>query len=166
MFTLNISSFLVFVHRTVISGSLVLYLFDPSQGWLPNDMDLYMPRSQASWAGLHSHNPVKDVTERHCHYHACNDIVSMVMLTNGDHTIDIVELTTISALSPIFKFHLTAVMNYVTAEGFFSAYPVLTTHGRSLINPMQFISNLPTSSMAACFDKYLLQGYDLRYSPQ
>ncbi|KIJ13584.1 hypothetical protein PAXINDRAFT_80848 [Paxillus involutus ATCC 200175] len=77
------------------------------------------------------------------------------MLTNGDRTIDIIESTTVSALSLIFKFHLTAVMNYATVEGFFSAYPMLTSCGRSLINPMQFISNLPTSPMAACFKKYL-----------
>ncbi|KIJ04860.1 hypothetical protein PAXINDRAFT_36901, partial [Paxillus involutus ATCC 200175] len=69
--------------------------------------------------------PIKDVTQRCCHYHASNDITSIIMLTNGDRTIDIIESTIVSVLSLIFKFHLTAVMNYTTAEGFFSAYPVL-----------------------------------------
>ncbi|KIJ19336.1 hypothetical protein PAXINDRAFT_69402, partial [Paxillus involutus ATCC 200175] len=139
-------------------------------GWLPNNMDLYVPRRQVfrvmkRLRGL-GYIPVKDVTQRCCHYHASNDIASVIMLTNGDRTIDIVELTTISALSLIFKFHLTAMMNYMTAEGFFSAYPVLMSCGCSLINPMQFISNLPTSPMAVCFEKYLQRGYDLRYLPQ
>ncbi|KIJ10456.1 hypothetical protein PAXINDRAFT_86069 [Paxillus involutus ATCC 200175] len=161
MFSLEVNTFLeiIFAHRAVISGSLALYLFDPSRGWLPNNMDLYIPqrrvfRVMKRLRGL-GYIPVKDVTQRCCHYHASNDIASVIMLTNGDRTIDIVESTTISALSPIFKFHLTAVMNYATAEGFFSAYPVLTSHGHSLINPMQFISNLPMSPMAACFKKYL-----------
>ncbi|KIJ10854.1 hypothetical protein PAXINDRAFT_85397 [Paxillus involutus ATCC 200175] len=172
IFTPDINTFLeiIFVHCVVISRSLALYLFDPSHGWLLNNIDLYIPRHRVLHVMKRLHRlgyiPVKDVSQRHSHYHSENDIASVTMLTNGDHTVDLVESTTISALSPIFKFHLTAVMNYVSADGFFSAYPTLTTRGCSLINPMQFISHLPTSHMAACFDKYLQQGYDLRFSPQ
>ncbi|KAF8836066.1 hypothetical protein BDN67DRAFT_877591, partial [Paxillus ammoniavirescens] len=154
----------------VISGSLALYLFDPSHGWLPNDMDLYVPRHRIfrvlKRLRGQGYIPMKDATQRNYHYNSGNNIANVMMLTNGDCTIDIVESTTISALSLIFKFHLTAVMNYATADGFFSAYPGLTTRGHSLINPMQFACNLPTSHMAACFEKYIDRGYELGYSPQ
>ncbi|KIJ58467.1 hypothetical protein HYDPIDRAFT_67572, partial [Hydnomerulius pinastri MD-312] len=65
-------------------------------------------------------------------------ITSVVTLSNSDHTIDVIESSSTVSIAPIFKFHLTAVMNFISSEGFFSAYPHLTTSGRALTNPQQY----------------------------
>ncbi|KAF8432548.1 hypothetical protein L210DRAFT_3321763, partial [Boletus edulis BED1] len=44
----------------------------------------------------------------------------------GGHKVDLIKSKIDSALSPIFKFHSTTLMNYISADSIFSAYPSLT----------------------------------------
>lgn len=122
------------VHCAVISGSLALYMFNLVQNWQPNDMDLYVPRQQANRVKLRLRAmgfvPVSGTAVMH-QYRRVNTIASVTKLTNGDRTIDVIELWSRTPFAPIFKFHLTAVMNFVSSKGFFSAYPALTNKRRS-----------------------------------
>ncbi|KIO08143.1 hypothetical protein M404DRAFT_108858, partial [Pisolithus tinctorius Marx 270] len=53
---------------------------------------------------------------------------------NGEKLIDVIISKTTSALSPIFQFHSTAVMNFFTANSLFCTYPLLTLHHCAMIN--------------------------------
>ncbi|KAI5987148.1 hypothetical protein F5J12DRAFT_728579, partial [Pisolithus orientalis] len=73
--------------------------------------------------------------------------------------INIVVSKTSSALSPIFQFHSTVVMNFFTADSLFCVYPTLTLHHHALINTTSLHScTLTPSHMLALF-KYKLQGF-------
>ncbi|KIO09176.1 hypothetical protein M404DRAFT_935145 [Pisolithus tinctorius Marx 270] len=64
-----------------------------------------------------------------------------------------------SALSPIFQFHSTAVMNFFTANSLFCAYPSLTLHHRALINTASLCNcTFPPSHMQALL-KYKSRGF-------
>lgn len=152
------------VHQAVISGSMALYMFDPSQDWRPNDMDLYIPRYRLRRVlfrlRVMGFVPVWGTTVRH-QYRRVNAIASVTKLTNGDRTIDVIESWFTSPFAPIFKFHLTAVMNFVSSEGFFSSYPKLTNERRALKNPISFINSVPSSRTIECYEKYEAWGYEL-----
>ncbi|KIN98976.1 hypothetical protein M404DRAFT_92790, partial [Pisolithus tinctorius Marx 270] len=53
---------------------------------------------------------------------------------NGHKLIDIIVSKTTSALSPIFQFHSTAIMNFFSANSLFCAYPSLTQCHHTMIN--------------------------------
>ncbi|EGN93335.1 hypothetical protein SERLA73DRAFT_156308 [Serpula lacrymans var. lacrymans S7.3] len=74
------------------------------------------------------HGFVKDA------YEADVDIKEVVKTLNGLKNIDVVVSSTSMSISPIFHFHSTAVMNFISGDGFFSAYPKLTGMYRSLTN--------------------------------
>ncbi|KIO14866.1 hypothetical protein M404DRAFT_117251, partial [Pisolithus tinctorius Marx 270] len=53
---------------------------------------------------------------------------------NGWCVINVIVSSTVAAMSPIFEFHSTAVMNFIAADHIFCAYPTLTLHKMSLVN--------------------------------
>ena len=117
------------IHCVVISGSMVLYMFDPVQNWRLNNMDLYVLRRRACRVKYHLRAmgfvPVSNTSVTH-QYHCVNAIASVTKLTNKDQTIDVIEPWPCTPFALIFKFHLTVVMNFASLEGFFSAYLALT----------------------------------------
>ncbi|KAI6008657.1 hypothetical protein BKA83DRAFT_4029724, partial [Pisolithus microcarpus] len=58
----------------------------------------------------------------------------LVVLTNGKNSVDVVVSKTSTTLSPIFPFHSTAVMNFISADTIFSGYPTLTLWHLSVVN--------------------------------
>ncbi|KIO00335.1 hypothetical protein M404DRAFT_54193, partial [Pisolithus tinctorius Marx 270] len=56
------------------------------------------------------------------------------LFANRWHTIDVIMSSTVAAMSPIFEFHSTAVMNFIVANHVFCAYPTLTLHKMSMVN--------------------------------
>lgn len=95
-------------------------------------------------------------------HHAYNKpIATVTTLTNSIRTIDVVESTTQSSISPIFQFHLMVVMNYISAISFFSSYPMLMSQRQSLINHIRYKNNLPSTALVACYSKYQSQGFEL-----
>ncbi|KAI6036919.1 hypothetical protein BKA83DRAFT_112210, partial [Pisolithus microcarpus] len=57
-----------------------------------------------------------------------------VVLSKGQSKIDVVISRTSTALSPIFQFHSTAVMNFVSADTIFCSYPELMLRRLSMVN--------------------------------
>ncbi|KAI6140466.1 hypothetical protein BKA82DRAFT_133419 [Pisolithus tinctorius] len=55
-----------------------------------------------------------------------SSICSVVLFANGQCLIDVIISSTVAAMSPIFKFHSTVVMNFIAADHIFCAYPTLT----------------------------------------
>ncbi|KIO10314.1 hypothetical protein M404DRAFT_92271, partial [Pisolithus tinctorius Marx 270] len=62
-------------------------------------------------------------------------IASVITWAKGNHHIDIIVSNTDVVVSPIFQFHSTVVMNFVSADHIFCAYPTLTLWGLSILNP-------------------------------
>ncbi|KAI5981833.1 hypothetical protein EDD15DRAFT_2182588 [Pisolithus albus] len=123
----------------VISGSTALHLLLPKRGtsWTPNDLDLYVPLhtsvellQRLQWEGyaIASQHPTNVAHYSYSHVH------EVVVLCKGQRKIDMVISKTATALSPIFQFHSTAVMNFVSADTVFCSYPRLTLQGLSMVN--------------------------------
>ena len=171
-FTPDYTTFMqmLIVHHVVISGSVALWVFLPSSEWKPNDMDLYVPcrRVHGVLRCLRSlgYIPVKrpDAIVRETRYSSRSAIASVTKVTNGDISIDVIESKSPSPFVPIFKFHITAVMNFISADGFFAAYPTLTTKRRAIFNSLRLPNGVPSTKTLLCYKKYRERGYELAFT--
>ncbi|KAH7918703.1 hypothetical protein BV22DRAFT_1024126, partial [Leucogyrophana mollusca] len=125
-------------HGCAISGSVALYFFDPAGGWAPSDMDLYVPRRRSKrvlrYLTAAGYAPLDRTHEVRPQYGTECGVANVVTLCNGTCTIDVIIAVMNAAIAPIFRFHSTTVMNYISADGFFCAYPTLTSKKRALAN--------------------------------
>ncbi|KAI6152548.1 hypothetical protein BKA82DRAFT_142684 [Pisolithus tinctorius] len=65
----------------------------------------------------------------------------------------------LTAVSPIFQFHSMAVMNLITADHIFCAYPALTLCGLSIVNPgTVYYGNFKVKHLKMLM-KYSLHGF-------
>ncbi|KAI6100726.1 hypothetical protein EDD16DRAFT_1496369 [Pisolithus croceorrhizus] len=147
----------------VISGSTTLHILLPKQGtpWAPMDLDLYV--LQMTSVLLMSHlmeegyaivtkgesedMPYTPMHEEH-----------VEQLTNGKHSIDVVVSGTASAPSPIFHFHSTAVMNFISADTIFCTYPRLTLQQLSLMNAGALYDGGDMDDIGDAVQKYMRRG--------
>ncbi|KIN93906.1 hypothetical protein M404DRAFT_74377, partial [Pisolithus tinctorius Marx 270] len=123
----------------IVSGSAALRMILPTNAcnWPSSDLDIYVTHySQAQLYNLlnkYNYNIV--CQNRTCHDdYSPSTILTVTTFGNGLKLIDIVVSRTSSALSPIFQFHSTAVMNFFSANSLFCAYPSLTLQHRAMIN--------------------------------
>ncbi|KAH7905867.1 hypothetical protein BJ138DRAFT_974228, partial [Hygrophoropsis aurantiaca] len=153
----------------VVSGSVALHYFDPSEQWRPDDMDIYVPARRSNRV-LHflctaGYYPVDRGRVDKPDYQENCGFTSVVTVCNGDKTIDVISARGHISYAPVFRFHLSAVMNFFSADGFFCAYPNLTTDKRALYNRSSFVEGEPTPSTVKAYIKYAHRGYMLRQSP-
>ena len=52
----------------------------------------------------------------------------------------------------------------MSCDGFFSAYPSLTTKHRSLKSSIPYVRNEPMEHTLLCYDKYQSRGFDLAFN--
>ncbi|KAI6101386.1 hypothetical protein EDD16DRAFT_1486555 [Pisolithus croceorrhizus] len=122
----------------VISGSTALHILLLKQGteWMPGDLDLYIPQMMlvpmVSCLMEEGYAMVTECEGEDMPYTPTNG-VHIVQLTNSKQRIDVIVSGTASALSLIFHFHSTAVMNFVSADTIFCTYPRLTLQQLSLV---------------------------------
>lgn len=160
--------------HTVISGSIALCFMLPLSAhvWTPSDMDLYTMTKGFSkimaFLIIHRYNFVVEYTGAQCPrgvgepnvvYEMGFGIKQVMKMQKGDHSVNIIISWTTSPLSPIFHFHSTAVMNFISAYGFFSTYPKITNLHFSIINPVTFKRRAPSARILACFEKYTHWGF-------
>ena len=65
-------------------------------------------------------------------------------LSNGKRSLVVIVSKAPASIVPIFQYHSTVAMNFVSAKHIFCAYPELTLRGLSMINPGPFY--------CGCFD--------------
>ncbi|KIN95877.1 hypothetical protein M404DRAFT_73173, partial [Pisolithus tinctorius Marx 270] len=128
----------------IISGSLALHMVFPANScaWTPSDLDIYNAKACLS----HFHHAL---TFSECHLAGYNIIYethidgspynmsairSILTFSNRTHYIDAIVSRMSTALSPLFQFHSTAVMNFISADTIFCAYPNLMFNHCALIN--------------------------------
>lgn len=166
--------------HAVISGSTVLHFMLPrdQRTWVPKDLDLYTNKSGymhvMSTLALHGYKIYKVYTG----YPTGNDQHDTVaepigfgvdrvinMRNMHDLSIDIIISADNSPYMPIFNFHSTALMNFISSYGFFSAYPNLTLNRTSVVNPLGFPGqDTPTDRIQSCIQKYEERGFTFFYT--
>lgn len=161
--------------HTVISGSAALwYMMPPSDdSWFPKDLDLYTTvrgyntiKGYILGKGFHEMSHTGNAQNLQPDYPTTSGIKSVTVLRKGDITIDIIVSLRVSPLVPIFHFHSTTVMNFISAQGFFSAYPTITEKYRGIASPMAYWpANEPGDKIVKCLEKYADRGFDVRKDP-
>ncbi|KAI6011234.1 hypothetical protein BKA83DRAFT_4132226 [Pisolithus microcarpus] len=150
----------------VISGSTALHVLLPECGtlWTPTDLDIYVLHREAERLLDHltdqgyaiiAELPVKKVGYTYSH------VSRLVVLTNGKNSVDVVVSKTSTTLSPIFQFHSTAVMNFISADTIFSGYPTLTLWHLSVVNAGPLYYHPQRHAMICAICKYIKWG--IRY---
>ncbi|KAI5993382.1 hypothetical protein EDC04DRAFT_2538459, partial [Pisolithus marmoratus] len=86
-------------------------------------------------------------------------VACIVTVTNGCSTIDIVISRTWSAIPPIFQFHSTAIMNFISGDTIFCSYLMLTLHHLSLANAGPLYFGEYSRGMIDAMLKYVTWGF-------
>jgi len=125
----------------VISGSAVLKLLFSWENrlWDAKDLDVYVAYENAIpfLDFLHSCG-YSCISMLPSHPYLIGSIRSVVTFCQGARKIDVILSRTSSSIMPIFEFHLTAVMNFISPNFLFSAYPFLTSSKCAIVNPRLF----------------------------
>ncbi|KIN94232.1 hypothetical protein M404DRAFT_58437, partial [Pisolithus tinctorius Marx 270] len=124
----------------VVSGSCALHILLPANEtcWILSDLDIYVSchhmacLSVAHLVGT-GYVIVRQQTVNAGPY-GSSSIRLVVSFANDCQSIDVIVSSTAAAMSPIFEFHSTAMMNFISANHIFCAYPALTLHLMSLVN--------------------------------
>ncbi|KAH7917805.1 hypothetical protein BV22DRAFT_984741, partial [Leucogyrophana mollusca] len=154
---------------SVVSGSVALRMFLPTASvqWQTTDMDIYVPRSQfiivMAYLVHHKYQAVHLGGNRPPY--SQSSIHTVATMVNGHRKVDIVASITENAIRPIFQFHSTMVMNYIAADGFFAAYPKLTSQYRALLNVMSMRDGRQTLGSLQALVKYKKRGFDVQSFP-
>lgn len=161
--------------KSMVSGSSVLAFMMPSPkiSWEPKDLDVYTPRGRSTpivdFLTLEGYKEVykwSTAPKPNGDYTRRPGIVDVITMTRGKLSIDIVESSSPSAFFSISCFHLTAVMNFVSGDGFFSAYPALTVSERALANRLAYSPQLlPPRKIIECYRKYERRGFTIANLP-
>lgn len=171
--------------RTVISGSAVLFSMNPSNSlWFMNikDLDLYTCLAHAPRLLCYlqfNENYVQTGSrevERRAYYssNAIRQVINLVRPHDGSKIDVIISSSMYGSTLPIFQFHSTIVMNFMTPNILFCAYPFYTLEKKGLIN-WTVITNVPPDGASGpvnlsdrarvALKKYKKRGYILGLSP-
>ena len=131
---------LLYACQAVISGSGALYLLQPflATPWIPNDLDIYISHDNAQLllAALTIEgycqvlsSPARSKSYLRPQFH------STITFVHSQQTIDVIVATKSTGIYPIFHFHSTILMNFVTHDSICCTYPQLTLRGLSVIHP-------------------------------
>lgn len=165
--------------RAVISGSTALSYLTGDSEWMAADLDIYTPFNSFDAVRTHFLSvqgyaeviPVIVTSEEvvdeddEMDYSRMQGVARYTKLAKGEHIVDVLCSETDSPLFPISAFWTTLVMNYIGAEGFCCAYPMLTLRRQGLINPRNIQEDQPMSArIVECLDKYSARGFHLHTS--
>lgn len=148
--------------RSVVSGSAALAVINP-WSFTPNDIDIYVPRTHdALLIELMSTRFGYNVASISNVYPSFSSISTIYNLTNGAHSVQIMVTESANPLAALFRFHSTVVMNFISAHGVYSAYPILTSQRRGLKNQYELTHHSQShETVRVCFDKYKERGYEI-----
>ncbi|KAI6035015.1 hypothetical protein F5J12DRAFT_681327, partial [Pisolithus orientalis] len=133
--------------------------------WLPTDLDIYV-RFQSEnliahllvGQGYCLHEPASvDVA-----MYAGTSIHSVHAFSKGCYKIDVIISVNAASITPVFQFHTTAVMNFVSTDHIFCTYPALTMWAHSHVNPtLLYNGGLHCKAIASLW-KYMSHGFTFK----
>ncbi|KIN99284.1 hypothetical protein M404DRAFT_1004775, partial [Pisolithus tinctorius Marx 270] len=150
----------------VVSGSCVLHLLLPvnNTAWYPSDLNIYVScHFMTCITVLLEHEGYRIVCQ---HFTNANPYISslihsVISFSNMHRSIDVVVSNTAAAISPIFEFHSTTVMNFFTSNTIFCAYLTLTLHFMSMVNAEPIYFGPSECKAMATLQKYSGCGWQL-----
>ncbi|KAH7905060.1 hypothetical protein BJ138DRAFT_1118830 [Hygrophoropsis aurantiaca] len=148
----------------VISGSFALAMFLPAAAvnWNIADLNIYtrdIHYNQLVLLLLRDGYKVNYGGYRAAPANYYNPAVKgIITLNKGNQSVEIIISRTDSSIRPIFYFHSTVMMNFLTADSLFVAYPRLISHRRGLTNPL---SRWDSETTRIAVDKYRQRGYTI-----
>ncbi|KAH7931035.1 hypothetical protein BV22DRAFT_1042808 [Leucogyrophana mollusca] len=153
---------------SVISGSVALQFLLPQDAtrWPSTDLDIYT--TAAGYKGVadallcEKYILISTGSSRPCYTQST--IRTVFTFAKGGLRIDVVISASACAILPIFQFHSTIVMNYLSADSFFSAYPLFTNQFRGLVNPMSMKDGRHTMKVVCALVKYENRGFSINAS--
>ncbi|KDR70814.1 hypothetical protein GALMADRAFT_23662, partial [Galerina marginata CBS 339.88] len=158
---------LLFRTGSVISGSAALRVLFPGSNiisYRPRDLDFYvandMEHTVRKFFEDHTAFRLEPVTDRYYN----PSIRRVLVLKSHEKSINIVVSKSRVSILPLFQFHSTAVMNFISSTGIFCAYPSLTFRRRNLVNPSYFWKRGTYFLLIRCLEKYSRRGFDTRYT--
>lgn len=100
-------------------------------------------------------------------YYKHNSITSVTKMRRGTQCIDVVESSRKNVFPTIVRFHITALMNYITATSFFSAYPMATAAEQAMASTLSYQLGLSPTPAATVkyFEKYISRGFEISNMP-
>ena len=159
----------------LISGSSVLSILKPRSNWNPNDFDIYVP------LGYHfiliklfeldgfvvtggQQYPSSAFSTAIEPSYAGSGIAFIIKMVKDKLIVDVVVSQ--QGHLPFYciaKFHSTAIMNFISVDGLFSAYPSLTNAGILMASKIPHASdpNQPTAKLIVAYNKYQERGYKI-----
>ncbi|KAH7920569.1 hypothetical protein BV22DRAFT_1132961 [Leucogyrophana mollusca] len=151
--------------HSVVSGSLILRMLFPFNDamWEPTDMDIYTPiENGGTFVSflLAEKYRVAPPDLIHASYSLSN-ISAVTSLIKGSRKVDVISSSTASAVIPVFQFHSTAMMSYMSANILFAAYPASTTAHGSIVNGSAFQENQFTMALCQALVKYSKRGFSI-----
>lgn len=147
----------------VVSGSAALAMIIPNT-FVPADLDIYVPYSNEGLVSDHLTSVLGyQEEERTSRPHP--DMVSypgriiahVSLFRNGLVSVHVVSIVGNNAVLPLFQFHSTIVMNFISSHGLYSAYPRLTLARQGLIN----VAGKLDQAQLVCIEKYTQRGFTL-----
>jgi len=150
--------------HAVISGSVALHLLLPAAdtNWTLSDIDIYVPRCKygklETWISRKGFC-IFYVGDRTPSPYSYSEVDSRLTFANGRHAINVIISKIDVAFAPIFQFHSTAAMNFVSADRIFCAYPQLTLSYLSMVNPAPIYCDMPGVVDVDAMRKYEVRGF-------
>ena len=150
--------------HAVVSGSAALHLMlaPKATNWTPRDLDIYVSYTHeiSIYARMldFGYFIVQEQDPDETLY--IDSLIKQVTtFFNGNRKVQIMLTKTSTAFAPIFEFHSTAVMNFVSPRHLFSTYPDLTLNGLSMVNPDAVYFGHFNISVADALRKYSNRGF-------
>ncbi|KIO11376.1 hypothetical protein M404DRAFT_842832 [Pisolithus tinctorius Marx 270] len=145
--------------QAIISGSTALHflLAQKEVTWSPHDLDVYtIPKNiefLLTEVKLRGYQIISVKTGNDVRYYNSH-IASIFTLVRNRRKIDIMVSASPTPISPIFQYHSTVLMNFITHDTVFCAYPHLTFQRQSLVNPFVIFAQALKRSMMEALVKY------------
>ncbi|KAL1942560.1 hypothetical protein VTO73DRAFT_6162 [Trametes versicolor] len=154
----------------VISGSFALsfLLRNHAPPFMPQDMDLYVPKTNARRFARYLITVEGYQLERTTRVPYGRVVAHqlVIQLKRGAKRIEVIPSTNDSSLYPISHFWATHLMNFLSSDTYCMAYPELTFSGRAVLSPFQLIDHrFPSEYIASLVAKYEARGFDIRVRP-
>lgn len=155
---------LLYTCQAVISGSCALYLLQPlfTASWTPNNLDIYVSSDNLQF--LLSALSIEGYQDTHAFMpqvrsYKRSHVLTTITLVRAQQTIDVVVTATYSTICPIFLCHSTLLMNFITHDALYCAYPCLTLHRLSLIHPFVAYDTILNHASIDTLLKYDQRGF-------
>lgn len=153
------------IAHSIISGSTMLKMLFGYENsyWLSSNLDLYTP------VGCMSPFHEYLLADRYMNggmvtrsLYAGSVTHSITTFWCRELKVNVVESRKETVLMPIFEFHSTMLMNFISANAIFSAYPLLTAAGHTVINPAVFYQGQVKIPVLFTLLKYRMWGFNIQ----